>query len=82
MLQTDKQTDKPSKIGVEDKPSKTDRRNPQGVPTVVQKRHITNTESKPTSFVVASPTEGPIQPTLVQKTSRHQHGVPTDLLDV
>ena len=43
----------------------TDRRNPQGVPTVVQKRHITNMGSQLTSFGlknVTSPTQGPNRP--------------------
>ena len=37
-------------------------------PPLIQKRHVTNTGSQPTS----------IDP----KMSRDQHGVPTDLLDV
>ena len=55
------------KIGGEDKTLQTDRRNTQGVPTVVQKPHVTNTGPKLTSF-------GP-------KTLRNSRGAPTDLLD-
>ena len=54
MLQTDRRT--LSKIGGEDKTLQTDRRNPQAVTTVVQKRYVIHRGSQLWSKNVTSPT--------------------------